>query len=235
MFDISQESKGTLHQVGDEKTPIFVIDDFMVNTKDIINEATNLHYIDSQEHNSYYPGVRAPVGEAYGMAVLKAIAPIFYNVFKVPKNLTLYPQDGQFSLLTQHEKDMNLLQCIPHFDNNIAFSFAALHYLNLGEFGGTAFYRHKPTNFENITKERKSTYMNEAQHFIDKHGTPEKKYFTHSTDHYELLSVIDYKPNRLVIYPSSLLHSAFIENPQDDINNDINTGRLTSNFFILFN
>ena len=235
MFEISSKSNGALFNVGNEKTPIFVVDDFMENTTDIINEAASLNYINGQEHNNYYPGVRAPVGEGYGMAVLKAIAPIFYNVFKVPKDLTLYPINGSYSLLTQHEKEMNLLQCIPHYDTNKMFSFAVIHYINPGEFGGTAFYRHKPTQFENITEGRKDTYMKEAQSFFDLHGAPEQKYFTRGTEHYELLNIIDYKPNRLVIYPSTLLHSAFIENPQHDVNNDVRSGRLTSNFFIEFN
>lgn len=234
MFEISPQSKGSLIRVGDEQTPVFVIDNFMVNTTDIIQEAATLNYVSGQEHNNYYPGIRAPVSNEYGMAVLNAIAPIFYNVLKIPKNLTLYPKIASFSLLTQKEDDMNLFQCIPHFDNTSTFSFAALHYVNNGNFGGTAFYKHKPTGFENITESNKVRYMEAAQEFIDTNGEPPKTYITQSTEHYELLKVIDYKPNRLVIYPSSLLHSTFIENPQHDVNNDVKTGRLTSNFFIDF-
>lgn len=235
MFEINPKSKGKLIYVGNEKTPVFIIDDFMVDTQDIINEAASLSYVGGQENNNYYPGIRAPVSNSYGMAVLEAIAPVFYNAFKVPNKLTLYPKIASYSLLTQQEKDMNLFQCIPHFDSTLTYTFAALHYINSGDFGGTAFYKHRPTQYENITEERKKTYAESAQNFIDKNGLPEKKYLTQSTDHYELLSVINYKPNRLVIYPSTLLHSTFIENPQHDVNDDVRSGRLTSNFFIEFN
>ena len=234
MYDINRNSKNTLLHVGSEKTPVIIIDDFLMDTSEAVNEAINSQFIAGKGHNNYYHGVRAPVGSGYGMTVLNAIAPIFYNVLKVPNDLTLTPKDGNYSLLTQHEERMELLQCIPHFDNNFMYSFAVLHYLNPGKFGGTGIYRHKPTGYENITEQRKENYLSQAQAFIDTNGNPEKKYFTESTEHYELLEVIEYKENRLVIYPSTLLHSAYINNPLHDVNNDPKTGRLTANIFIEF-
>ena len=62
-----------------------------------------------------------------------------------------------------------------------------------GEFGGTGFYRHRPTGFENITAERKQAYFDSAQEYIDTHGNPERKYITDSTDHFELFHKIDYR------------------------------------------
>jgi hypothetical protein len=234
MYKINPQCKIQLDNVGHEKTPVIIIDDFMSDITTVIKSAINEDYIGGQEHNNYYPGVRAPVGNEYGMTLLKALAPLFYNIFKVPKTLTLRPQNGSFSLLTQQEKQMSLAQCLPHFDNTLMFSFAAMHYLNPGSFGGTGLYRHKPTGYENINAARKEHYMTAAQDFIDNNGNPEQKYFTHSTNHYELIKLIEYKPNRLVIYPSTLLHSAFITNPKRDICNEPKTGRLTANFFIEF-
>ena len=235
MYQINTKSKNTLLKVGNEKTPIIIIDNFLVDPQLAINFAVKQSFVSGKEHNNFYPGVRTPVDSDYGNTVLKAIAPIFYNVIGIPEHLTLQPISGSYSLLTQHEENMDLLQCIPHFDNNLMFSFAILHYLNEGDFGGTALYRHKPTGYENINELRKPHYMEEAQQHINTKGDPERKYFTQSTNHYELLEVIAYKPNRLVIYPSTLLHSAFIENPINDVNSDPTTGRLTANLFIEFN
>lgn len=234
MYVVNRKSKNSMLKIGNEKTSVFIIDDFLVDTQPAIEYAAKQSFIAGKEHNNLYPGIRTPVDTDYGMTVLNAIAPIFYNVIGVPAHLTLQPKIASYSLLTQDEKDLDLLQCIPHFDNTLTFSYAVLHYLNKGDFGGTGLYRHKPTGYENINAERKQHYIKSAQQHINSNGNPERKYLTHSTDHYELLEVIDYKPNRLVIYPSTLLHSTFIENPAHDVNNNPESGRLTANIFIEF-
>jgi hypothetical protein len=54
-----------------------------------------------------------------------------------------------------------------------------------------------------------------------------------SNDEYELYHRIEYRPNRLVVYPGCLLHSGLV-NPAVDINPDPRTGRLTANIFVDF-
>ncbi|XPF95504.1 DUF6445 family protein [Colwellia sp. RE-S-Sl-9] len=235
MNEINLKAKPSHFFIGDENTPIFILDDILLDTSAAIIEAQSANYIQQKNvDGTYYPGVRADVGGDYGMTILKAIQSIFYSFYQVPKNLTLIPKSGQYSLLTQSERELDLLQCLPHYDNKNQYSFAVLHYLNPGEFGGTGFYRHRPTGYENITQRRKSSYISAAQKYIDNNGLPTQKYFTHSDEHYELLKKVDYKANRLLIYPASVLHSIFIENPEHDVNDDPATGRLTANFFIDF-
>jgi hypothetical protein len=235
MFALNPKLVQQAYRIGNEKTPVFIIDDFMLDYFGAINEAINLPYANDKESvGAYYPGIRASVGSEYGMALLQNTAAIFYKVFGVPKELTLFPKNGSYSLMTKQPEDMDLLQCIPHFDNNDTFSFAMIHYLNEGDFGGTAFYRHKPTGYENITQGRRQEYLTSAQKFIDQNGNPEQRYFTDSTEHFELIHKVDYKPNRLVIYPASILHSAYIDNPSRDVSDDPKTGRLSANFFIEF-
>ncbi|TYK66233.1 DUF6445 family protein [Colwellia echini] len=235
MFALNPNLTQQAYIIGNENTPVFVVDNFMLDYSAAIDEANKLSYeSDKASVGDYYPGVRAPVGRDYGMALLKNTAAIFYKIFNVPNHLTLFPQNGSYSLVTKKAHELDLLQCIPHYDNTKALNFALLHYLNEGDFGGTGFYRHKPTGFENITAERKSLYLQSAQHYINEHGNPERQYITESTEHYELIKKIDYKPNRLVIYPSTILHSAFIDNPQRDVCSSPKTGRLSSNFFIQF-
>lgn len=225
--------------VGNEKTPVFILDDFLLDTAPAINFAVEQHYAQEQVpadgvKKNVFPGVRANVDGDYGNTLIQAIASVFYGFYKVPTNLDLIPVSGDYSLMTTAEKDMDLLQCIPHFDTANVYQFAVLHYLNEGDFGGTAFYRHIPTGFECITPPRVDKYLSSAQAFIDENGNPEQKYFTQSTQHFELLETVAYKPNRVVIYPSNILHSAFIENPNHDINSDPKTGRLTANIFLDF-
>lgn len=225
--------------IGQEKTPVFILDDFLVDTAPAINFAIEQHFSAEavplgEVKKSVFPGVRANVDGDYGNTLIRAIASVFYGFYQVPQQLTLTPVSGDYSLMTTAEQEMDLLQCIPHFDTANVYQFAVLHYLNEGDFGGTGFYRHIPTGFERVTPERVAEYLKAAQEYIDVHGNPEQKYFTHSTQHFELLETVSYKPNRVVIYPSNLLHSAFIENPAHDINSDPKTGRLTANIFIDF-
>lgn len=235
MFSLNPNLFQQAYRVGNEQTPVFVVDDFMLDYSGAIEEAIKLSYAkDKESVGAYYPGIRAPVGAEYGMSLLTHTAQIFYKIFRVPNQLTLFPQNGSYSLITKQEQEMDLLQCIPHFDNNDTFSFAMLHYLNEGDFGGTGFYRHVPTGFENITAGRKAEYLHSAQQYMARNGDPKQHYFTHSTDHYELIHKVDYKPNRLVIYPATILHSAFIENPERDVCLNPKTGRLSANFFIEF-
>ena len=75
--------------------------------------------------------------------------------------------------------------------------------------------------------------MQTSKTFIETHGEPAQRYIDGSTDHFELYSHIEYKPNRLVAYPGCLLHSGLV-NPKHDINPDPRTGRLTANIFVDF-
>lgn len=235
MNKINVKAKPSHFFIGNENTPIFILDDILLDTSAAINEAKLASYAEQKDvEGIYYPGTRSDVGGDYGMTILKAIQSVFYSFYQVPKHLTLIPKSGQYSLLTQSESQLDLLQCLPHYDNKKKYSFAVLHYLNPGDFGGTGFYKHRPTGYENITESRKDVYISAVQKYIDEHDVPEQKYFTHSDEHFELLKKIDYKANRLVIYPTSVLHSAFIENPKYDVNGDPATGRLTANFFIDF-
>ena len=65
------------------------------------------------------------------------------------------------------------------------------------------------------------------------HGLPPAKYIDASTDHYEIIHEIEYRPNRLVMYPGNLLHSGLVK-PERDLGWDPATGRLTANLFIDF-
>ena len=49
----------------------------------------------------------------------------------------------------------------------------------------------------------------------------------------ELIGEVEYRPNRMVIYPGNLLHSGLIQ-PDRDINDDPASGRLTANLFLYF-
>lgn len=218
--------------VGVDQTPVIVIDNFAVNTDNIIEHACNDVQFKALE-NTFYPGIRAPLPKDYVINVLQAVYQEICRIYKIPTHLQLKPQEIYFSLITKKAEDLSLIQRMPHFDTSRPFYFAVLHYLNAGEHGNTGLFRHNPTGLEKIENHNAEMYLTSAQNFIDTHGEPSKSYITESNEHFELHQQICYKPNRLVIYPGQLLHSIIIS-PEHDIDPNPNTGRLTANIFIEF-
>lgn len=218
--------------VGVNETPVIIIDDFLVNTDDIINNACN----DAEfkvVSNTYYPGIRAFLPRNYVIKVLQAIYQDICRIYKIPQYLQLKPQETYYSLITKAETELHLLQRMPHFDTSRPFYFAVLHYLNNDNHGNTGLFRHKPTGLDKIEDHNVEFYLASAQRFIDNNGESPQEYCTRTNEHFELYEQIEYRPNRLVIYPGQLLHSSIIS-PAKDIDPNPRTGRLTANIFIEF-
>ncbi|MFT6898507.1 MAG: hypothetical protein ACJA13_002928 [Paraglaciecola sp.] len=231
-FLINPNIKAEIIHIGIEQTPIIIIDDLAVDNKDVINYAcTTSKFADDLA--TFYPGVRAPLPQPYVITVLQAVYLGICNVYKVPIELNLVPLNHSYSLLTNSEKELHFLQRMPHFDTSKPYHFAVLHYLNSGSHGNTGFFRHIPTGYERITDSRSDHYANSAKAFLVENGEPIQKYVTRSDKHYELYHEVEYKPNRLVIYPGNLLHSTIVI-PETDLSGDPKTGRLTANMFIDF-
>ncbi|AWB68283.1 hypothetical protein C2869_18510 [Saccharobesus litoralis] len=222
-----------LIQVGQEKTPVLIIDDFMLGLDQLtanINQSAK--FTDANDSN--YAGVRAPIDSDYLDSVLPEIVPIFYQVFRVPQQLNLSLKTARYSLLTKDANQLNTLQRWPHFDSYEPGYFAVMHYINEGNFEGTGFYRHRETNKENILNEQQAhDYMLALQNWVDKYGEPEANYTNGGNTVYERIGTIEYKPNRFVIYPGSLLHSP-IATHTSHLSDDPQHGRLTANLFINF-
>nr|WP_136252834.1 DUF6445 family protein [Ningiella ruwaisensis] len=235
MFELNPNMQVHVQKIGKESTTIVVVDDFFQDYTLALKEARSANYSSRKEDvGAFYPGVRAPLRKDYGIQVLRFAAQALHKSLNLPANLQVMPINANYSLLTKQPKDMALEQCIPHYDTCEKHSFAVLHYMNDGEFGGTGFYRHIPTGFENIKSDRESAYFNAMQSVFDEKGPPKQQYFSASDHHYELIHKVDYCPNRLVIYPTSILHTAYIEKPEQDISSDPVIGRLSSNFLFKF-
>jgi hypothetical protein len=221
-----------IRHVGNEKTPVIVIDDFLLDTADVIEGACRaVDY--GPDATSAYPGLRAKLPRDYVIAVLNSIYRLLFKVFTVPATLNLKPVNSVYSLITTPEDELSLAQRVPHFDSNGLHYLAVLHYLSPGDFCATGLFRHRPTGFERITEERKVEFLRTSEAWVEAHGEPPRKYINASTGHYELYDRIEYRPNRLAAYPGNLLHSGLVE-PQRDINSDPRTGRLTANIFVDF-
>jgi hypothetical protein len=232
IVQVNPQGSLQVRHVGQESTPVVVIDDFMLDTAALVDYAcAGADY--GPDATSSYPGVRANLPRSYVVAVLNSIYRLLFRVYAVPAELNLKPVNTVYSLITTPEEELTLAQRVPHFDSNGAHYLAVLHYLNPGPFCATGLFRHRPTGFERISEQRLERFVQTSEEFLREHGEPPRAYIKGSTEHYELYDRIDYRPNRLVAYPGNLLHSGLVD-PARDIDPDPRTGRLTANIFVDF-
>ncbi|GAA0340985.1 hypothetical protein GCM10009092_01870 [Bowmanella denitrificans] len=218
-------------QVGREQTPVVVIDDFALDIQAVIAHASQQTFTPPSE--AAYPGVRAPLPRPYIFSLLDGVFKLIYQLYRVPAQLRMQPQNFVYSLVSQTPEQLSSRQRLPHYDSHYLYHFALMHYLNPGPHGGTAFYRHKPTGFETISQPRRVPYIAAVQAHMAGYGEPDNAYIHDSTDQFEQIGQVAYRPNRLLIYPGFLLHSGLIDTDSDIDSNPV-TGRLTANLFIEF-
>jgi len=225
------KSSPQVFAVGEERTPVIILDDFALDTGDVIRYAVQSASF-APDEAYVYPGVRARPPKQYIQEIVRALGPLLGQVYSIPAGLGL-AVNAYYSLVATPPEKLQVLQRVPHFDSTTRYFYAVTHYLNPGDFGGTGLFRHTPTGFENVTEDRLQAYAQAGDSYLRAHGDPPAEYIRATDDHYELFEAIDYRPNRLIAYPGSLLHSGLID-PDRDINPDPGTGRLTANFFMRF-
>jgi hypothetical protein len=216
---------------GLERTPVIVMDNLATDLQPLLETAQQQEFTSPAQ--AAYPGVRAPLPHEYTKTLLQAIYSLITDLYKIPKHLQLYPQNQYYSLVSTAPEELARLQRVPHFDSLSPYYFAIMHYLAPGPRGGTGFFRHEPSGFENINASRFETFKASAEAYMAEHGEPPPRYQTESDQHFAVTETVSYQQNRLMIYPGTLLHSGLIE-PDTDIDANPQTGRLTANLFIEF-
>jgi hypothetical protein len=231
-MQINPAMKVNIVTIGNEKTPVVVIDDVLLETSSIMQHACHSVEFEADKLTAY-PGVRAQLPKWFTDTVMDFICPVFRQQYDVSEELLPAPIMAYLSLLTTAPNELQLLQRMPHFDSVKDSYFSLVLYLNQGDFGGTGFFRHRPTGFERILDHRYDNFVLAGKAFTNIYGAPQMKYINASDEHFELIDSVAYKPNRLVAYPGNLLHSGMVD-PDVDISGDPLTGRLTANLFIDF-
>ena len=182
--------------------------------------------------DSFYPGVRMDIHDAYIVELVRNFHNIIRDFFgldlrKIKKAVSKY------SMVTFKPQDLNMMQCIPHFDAPSRESLAVIHYLCDAPDSGTSLYRHRKTGYEYIDRGRYDNYVESIQsHYSDPDLYP-SSYMCGSNEAYEEIASYKAVYNRLIMYRGSSLHSGII---RPDYNFDPNpeTGRLTVTSFIEF-
>lgn len=216
--------------VGQERSRVLIIDDLLTDINALYEHVRGQVKF-APDKETYYPGVRAKLPASYGTALLQFADARIREYQTIDTGLQAVPYSAFYSIVTRPEEHLAPLQRIPHFDHQDDTAYAVMHYLAPGKFGGTGFFRHKPTGFERIDHARREPYLDSVAVYFAEFGEPFPAYINASTDHYELIGTIAYKPNRVLIYPGNLLHSGLID-PGNDIYTGQGMARLTGNIFL---
>lgn len=229
-YPIFSAAQCSSRRVGNEQTSILVLDRFAEDVLAIRQQAGSAETF-LPDGKTAYPGVRVEFPPEWAALIMEMLCPLLGETYQIPPDLKPTVVMAYYSLLTTPAPDLKVQQRMPHIDTSRPHYYAMLFYLNDGEFGGTGFFRHRPTGFERITEDRRDIYKRSAWAFMATRGIPEPEYIVDSNQHYELIDQIDYKSNRLAVYPGNLLHSGLVLGAQD-IGSDPLVNRLTANIFI---
>lgn len=172
----------------------------------------------TQDRGNLYPGVRAPMPEAFSNAFRAWLTPILQR--------TIYRDSSYFSVVTTASANLLAIQRIPHYDSTDPNLYAAVIYLCDARFSGTSFYRHRKTGYEEITAENQKNYQLALDNEMRLHGPPQREYINGDSPLFERTFSNELKFNSAIVYPGRLLHAGNI-GPRFDPPRDKSEWRLT--------
>ncbi|MGN6209703.1 DUF6445 family protein [Asticcacaulis sp.] len=225
VIQVNPAARVQLRHYGEERNPLIVIDDVLLNPEQLVEAATQTPF--SAPEATFYPGLNAPLPPAYLQTLLPILRPSLMRAFGIGDGRLL--SRAFFALSTLRAEEMQPLQKIPHYDQPDPHCLAMVHYLGRDQAGGTGFFRHIPSGFESVDRTRREAYMALVASELDTLGDRLTGYTGPDTPNYELLETVAPKFNRVVIYRSHVLHCALFDGAS--LTDDPRTGRLTANSF----
>lgn len=212
-------------RIGTERQPVAIVDGFHPDPNALRAFAAAAPFGAARNH---YPGIRAELPADYFAQVRPALLRVLAGVFDEAGAPGLI--DASFSIVTTPPEALSLAQRLPHVDATEAGRIALVHYLSIGDEGGTAFYRHRATGLEALDPVRAPTYR--AVLGAELIGRdPPAGYIAGDTPLFEQTAMVEARFNRAVIYRSAMLHSGAIA-PDANLSADPASGRLTVTAFL---
>lgn len=211
-------------QIGNEAEPLAIIDGFARDPGALRTAAAHATFEPAGNH---YPGVRAPLPDAYLRDQLPLVASALGRDFGPCRRIHVI--DAQFSIVTVAPDALHLRQRLPHVDAYGRDRIALIHYLSLANRDGTAFFRHRGTGFETIDETRAPEFFARLGKDVEK--APPEGYIADDTALFERTAQVEAAYNRALLYRSYVLHSGAIA--RDALMSaDPTTGRLTVTAFL---
>jgi hypothetical protein len=224
---IGRQIRVQLRHLGEERQPLLIVDDVLADPDAMIAAAREASFYVPPHTN--YPGLNAPLPEAYYRTVVTALRGPIEAAFGLRADAHL-KYFGFFALATTGIADAEPIQKIPHHDGPDPDRLAMVHYLCRGEHGGTGFFRHKATGFESVDQTRQDPYVAIAKAQLAATGVGRAAFAGSDMADYDLIGEVDCVFNRLIVYRNHVLHSALLS-PRGAAA-DPGRGRLTANGFI---
>ena len=224
----SPQIKVSVTQVGAERAPVIVVDNFITNPDELVEDAATEHPF--KPFALYYPGVKAPVPAMYPLAVYQILKDPIRTVFGLD-GLDVVMADSDFRMVTKRPDGLHARQLVPHYDIADPNVIVVLHYLAKKPFGGTSMYRHRKTGFERIAGNRLETFETIIADEL-KSWQPDG-FVDGDTPLFERVASFPALFNRAIIYRGISLHAGDI-GPDFPYDPDPRTGRLTANTVFVF-
>lgn len=221
----SSHARPSLLQVGNERSPILIIDDVLNNADDI--RAYAITCLFGPPAITVYPGLNAPLPPSLIEGLMVPLRAPLQQIFRVPAHAGL-AVNGYLGLVCAEADTLSPRQRLPHVDTTQP-SLAILLYLSSADQGGTGFFRHKKSGFETLTPPTQPVYEAILQRELADRP-PRTGYPTEAVDGFELIGKVDGQFNRLLIYHGNLLHSGLVS--AERLSPDPTIGRLTLNLFV---
>ena len=217
----------TRRTIGQEGASLLVIDNLVSNPDRLVRKAAVSHFV---KQSSMFPGIRAPAPLSYQQFLQTTLNPLLEECFGLAPGRFLFPM-CHYSLVTQPAEKLAFLQRVPHIDSVRPDGLATVHYLFRGDWGGTAFYRHRRSGFEYIDESRHAAYFECLAQESRRDDAAGAGYIDEDTALFQRIADVEGVFNRIVVYRQNSLHSGRIDNtrvpPPDPI-----SGRLSINCFI---
>jgi len=203
----------------DPEISVHIVDDFLENSELLVDYARNQAYFGNVgDDRTAYPGIRDRLPRPYERLMEKIVERVYGA-----SNPSIHR--CMLSLTTVDPQQLKPAQRIPHIDACGDDQFAAIHFLCGAPHGGTAFYRYRPRDKVRI-RDQDRHVIDEMLQQVSQHPQEHEAYLAGDTSFYKQELVVEAKFNRLVLYPSNLLHCALLTAPQS-LKQDLKTGRLT--------
>jgi len=213
--------------LGKEGAPLLIIDELVSDPDRLVRKASISHFV---QQSSMFPGIRAPAPLSYQQFLETTLNPLLKEHFDLQPGRFAFPM-CHFSLVVQPAEKLAFLQRVPHIDSVRGDGIATVHYLFRGDWGGTAFYRHRQSGFEYIDEKRHRAYFDCLAQESRSEEAARPGYIDEDTALFQRIADVEGVFNRMIVYRRNSLHSGLIDNarvpPADPL-----TGRLSINSFI---
>lgn len=206
-----------------------IVDQFYQSQEKVLQVALDLPYTDRFEIIGNFPGVRASI-HLDTTQLIRTISELWGE----PLQPFFNPQPVVFQGITNKNFRLNIGQRQPHIDQDIT----AMVYLNPTEscIGGTGLFRHRLTGLERLpitpnqeirdladklelsdeflkSQEGYENFQN-SMIFNPLFAVQENTYINDGNEFWELLTLLEMKPNRLIIFDGRMFHSQYIKPDQ---------------------